>query len=396
MKMRLKAPRATADVFAFIRNTFPVEQRYENTPEDMSEFFREYLKKYGPSIMGSLVPYGGKSQQQLLTETARMMHIIFRWARFNMPVFDLSEGLMDMLTMTDPADPKNDIRCDEVKLPFDTFCITIPPGYWKFDGFPVEVIWVHRFHGASLERRSYKEWFFIGLLNSTGVMIYDNSHSEPGECLPGDDSNGSIGAWISREKVSKHFKSDEMGTDDWGLAVSAKRLIVNLMLYTAERDFSRPPKQRPKRRYTRRSKQRAKELEPEVWVFGKHIPIIREINEAGRAAGGTSKKQWVLKKSYVRKGHWRRQPYGPGRSLRKIIWIKPTAVGGSGPRLTHIYDEPSGNPADVEQLELEADEAAELAEECYDQGDYDSGDYYCDKANQLFDQLEWLTGEVYE
>jgi hypothetical protein len=71
-------------------------------------------------------------------------------------------------------------------------------------------------------------------------------------------------------------------------------------------------------------------------------------------------------------------------------------VGGSGPRLTHIYDEPSGNPADVEQLELEADEAAELAEECYDQGDYDSGDYYCDKANQLFDQLEWLTGEVYE
>lgn len=397
MQLRLTTPRKTADVFALIRNTMPVEQRYEDTPEDMSEFFWPYMNRYGSAIERSIIPYGGKSKQQQITETARTFHTIFRWARYNMPVFDLTEGLTSMLTMTDPAD----VQCNEVKFPFDTFCVTIPTGFWKFDGFPVEAIWVHRFRGASLEHRSERQMLFIGILNTTGVMIYDNSaYGDPGGCLPDEESDGTLGAWISKEKVSKFFKSDEMQTDDFGLVVSVKRLIVNLMLYTAERDFrKKKSKKRPKRRYTKREKARAKELEPEVWIFGKHVPIVREIDEAGRAAGGTSKKRWVLKKSYVRRGHWRRQPYGPGRSLRKRIWIKPTPVG-AGPRLTHIYeepDEPGGNPPGVvEQMEAEADDAAELAEEYYDQEMYDEGDYFCNKANAIFDRLEQLTGEVYE
>ena len=34
-----------------------------------------------------------------------------------------------------------------------------------------------------------------------------------------------------------------------------------------------------------------------------------------------------LTKSWWVKGHWRRQPYGPGRSLRKLIYIHPHISG---------------------------------------------------------------------
>ena len=33
-------------------------------------------------------------------------------------------------------------------------------------------------------------------------------------------------------------------------------------------------------------------------------------------------------KAHIRRGHWRNQPYGAGLSLRKLIWILPTLVGG--------------------------------------------------------------------
>lgn len=434
-KLGLYAPRDAADAFAFYREHFPVDQSYEQTPEEMGEFFEAYrinhleklLRVYKPSSYSSQ-----QSPQQAATELARMMHAVFRWARFNMPVFNLSEGLTSKLVMTDPSK----VQCDEVRFPYGTFCITIPYGFWKIDNFPVEAIWVHRFRSFSISHQSEKEMLFIGVVNSAGAMVYDNSAYGDPECLPGEASSEPLMSWIDKEKISPHFVSEEMGTDDWGLAQSVKRLIVNLMLYTAERDFSRPVK-KPSRRYTKKGKQRATEMEPEIWALGQDIPVVREISEAGQAAGGTDRARWVLAKRLVVKGHWRRQWHGPGNTLRKLIWIEPYPKGGKGPRITHLLQEdpsavppmsghlsiskkkrkrrkkkgrlptfikmkdPSDNPMftqedHIEQLEFEADEAADLAEAYYDQGDDDYGDYFADRSNELFDQLEQLTGEVYD
>ena len=49
-------------------------------------------------------------------------------------------------------------------------------------------------------------------------------------------------------------------------------------------------------------------------TFGRHSS-----QEDGEATGRSVKPHW-------RRGHWKRQPYGPGRSLRKLILVPPTRV----------------------------------------------------------------------
>lgn len=44
--------------------------------------------------------------------------------------------------------------------------------------------------------------------------------------------------------------------------------------------------------------------------------------------------------THWRRGHWRNQVHGPGRSLRKLIWLMPVLVGGSdgeSPESGHVY-----------------------------------------------------------
>lgn len=46
-------------------------------------------------------------------------------------------------------------------------------------------------------------------------------------------------------------------------------------------------------------------------------------HQASVTQNKTSKKQM-----HWRRGHWRRQPYGPKHSLRKLVWLMPTIIGG--------------------------------------------------------------------
>ena len=44
---------------------------------------------------------------------------------------------------------------------------------------------------------------------------------------------------------------------------------------------------------------------------------------------GDKDKGQVARRAHARRGHWRNQPYGPGQSLRKLIWIDDTIVSES-------------------------------------------------------------------
>ena len=54
---------------------------------------------------------------------------------------------------------------------------------------------------------------------------------------------------------------------------------------------------------------------------------VRKAYAANNTGNGTGKKPT---KSWWVKGHWRRQPYGPGRTLRKLIYIHPHISGNVG------------------------------------------------------------------
>jgi hypothetical protein len=64
--------------------------------------------------------------------------------------------------------------------------------------------------------------------------------------------------------------------------------------------------------------------------------LIRKQTEAASHApgGGTTKA------THWRRGHWRNQTHGPGRSLKKLIWVMPMLIGGKNadePDTGHIY-----------------------------------------------------------
>ena len=61
--------------------------------------------------------------------------------------------------------------------------------------------------------------------------------------------------------------------------------------------------------------------------------LHRQGKQSTAAAAGPAKTHW-------RRGHWRNQPHGEGRSLRKLIWIMPVLVNADAEdhsRLGHVY-----------------------------------------------------------
>lgn len=52
------------------------------------------------------------------------------------------------------------------------------------------------------------------------------------------------------------------------------------------------------------------------------VTLRRESDHGERDSDGS----WLTYR-YIRRGHWRKQPYGPGRAEHKTIWISPTMVG---------------------------------------------------------------------
>ncbi len=70
-----------------------------------------------------------------------------------------------------------------------------------------------------------------------------------------------------------------------------------------------------------------------VHICGKHFNAT---TEKDHSSGDESE----ARATHLRRGHWRRQPIGPGRLERKMIWIKPHLVGfhnDGDDLLGHIY-----------------------------------------------------------
>lgn len=70
-----------------------------------------------------------------------------------------------------------------------------------------------------------------------------------------------------------------------------------------------------------------------VHICGKRIAEQRDRHNIPGAESGHVATHW-------RRGHWRNQVHGPGRSLRKLIWLMPVIVGSKDkedPESGHIY-----------------------------------------------------------
>lgn len=126
---------------------------------------------------------------------------------------------------------------------------------------------------------------------------------------------------------------------------SALRLVVNALCYItayAEDVQESWPDGTPERLKAQTASSKFKEArnaKSKLESLG-YVPVNfcgRSWQHHSEVVVGKSRKGVAI---HWRRGHWKRQPYGEGRKLRKLIWIMPTMVGANDSNdepLGHIY-----------------------------------------------------------
>lgn len=127
---------------------------------------------------------------------------------------------------------------------------------------------------------------------------------------------------------------DEKPRSSWW---NALRLVINLILYmNAEESDIRPsPQTREGDERDARTRKKGRTPKPRrgprIYDAGRRVklPGIRTDGRGGKKGAKIGVRFWV-------RGHWRNQPYGPGKSKTKLIWIQPHEKG-KGRRLPRLY-----------------------------------------------------------
>jgi len=264
------------------------------------------------------------------------------WANCGMPQYRLGRETATMLALTDPGNLKQ----GDVLFPYPAFVVSLG------DGVP---LWIEE-NGAMVRVGMIKvqindmppAWRMKKLSDHSLLeLMTDDPADWP---APGPQPQTVTFTLIGSTKKAvglEHTVALEGGADvrDWyafspavatrpgvgdlsgdmddadGPAIrAAVRLVVSLCLHlTAHR--ATPLRQRPSRSLADRV--RAVGLpEPQDWLPAE-IPAPEEVMAELSSTGATTSPSGELTIRHVVRGHWKMQPYGPGRSERKLIRIEP-------------------------------------------------------------------------
>jgi hypothetical protein len=285
-------------------------------------------------------------------------------------IFFLEPHLIRLLDQTDLTN----VRCGDVQLPFDSFHISfgdafdgaLPGPLNKIDG---AYITSHREHGGSLEIRvttrrldlqhpdksnhwpfSRDCYFYAPLDMSDPCATFEDavrSAIESGEIkaeqsitAPDEDIvfDGLAGP-ITVQDVRHLTDAEETARTREGLPVfrRALALVVNALCYlnatAGETETTLLPDDAPTDLVAARQSPKVslRDRAKAGLLERGFMPVLVRKEAVGAGAnetnschggGGHVSVHW-------RRGHWRRQPHGQGRTLIKLVWIRPTLVATS-------------------------------------------------------------------
>jgi len=259
-----------------------------------------------------------------------------QWAKAGLPVFRPSESLAAGLALTDI----DNVPTDEWKWPFDCFLIHVPYEFWVMkspaDGSPDPVCMMIV---SKMETMFHEPAAMMLMIGRNGSLSFSQV------MLPAEGSM--FEDWF--KIVTEQNKLPVGGMDTFDLEPTEQtsmtngwRLMTNLCFYVNERGRGQRQNTYTTKRAKRRIPSKSSMPIPSVWILGQEIKLDRELITAAKnqALGSPA---WTVSKRFVVRGHYREQPYGPGRSLRKRLWIESFWKGPrEGATLTHLYTD--GDP----------------------------------------------------
>lgn len=302
-----------------------VSSEIKDPPEDLNELISE-IRINCPEL---LIKFNLIGDKNVKAESLVAVHRFGLWAYFGMPVFQVTEDLVASLILTDPQN----VLAEEVKFPYRSFLVKVPDGFWQFESLmdgstkKANWVWVHEYRQVDRDYEN-RTWWRIDAVSDDGTCItyFDKK------------PNGTMKEFLAQEKKIGSPLYIEVDESEAGVSVSMRRLVVNLCLYLSEvGDMEK------KAVYNKSSKaRRKKKKKSSTWIVGRKIKISKDLIDAakswilskqGKEAG------WTIKKRFAVRGHWRNQPFGKERKLRKKIWIAPHWKGpGKGEKLPRVYD----------------------------------------------------------
>lgn len=249
-------------------------------------------------------------------------HRYVRWANFGMPMYMLDPGTATMLALTDVSR----LRVADVRFPFPTFIVVLEPGaplYVDVDGKARQVryIWVHHH-----EDRSGRMVLHVSAATSDGVAVQ----------MPFIyGANTTVGEWLDPATRRQDY-GPGMTPLDGATIDRAVQLVVSLAMHLATtRAHPREP-----RHQSQSARIGAAGLpDPKDWIVAR-VTMPKEIGEAIRRGGASLDRALTVR--HVVRGHWRMQPFGPGRSQYRPTWIAPHWRGEGPEALTKTIV--PGNP----------------------------------------------------
>lgn len=240
------------------------------------------------------------------------------WARDGFPVIQMPHTYTAALLVTRASE---DV-VEQVRPPFDSFLIEVPDGLIFLEDKPnhslaaVAYLLVYKLENPKV----HEGW-------SWGYHAYSRSGFNlfrygvrAAELLPPDIPDVLPGV-VDRPRNDDRgpFSYDLTDQDKRAMALIG-RLIVNVCLA-----FSNPEnvKARPtptRHRITAKLSGRPSVPAARTFVLGK--PVVHDFRAHVRAYSEGASRAPVSVRIVVA-GHWKHQPYGPGLSLRKVIWVEP-------------------------------------------------------------------------
>ena len=278
-------------------------------------------------------------------------HACVRWWRGGVARFHLSHSLATQFALTDV----DGIDASDLRLPFPTFVIELPhpKGPLLFDNAEIEQIEdvqfviVNRYCGVSSAQLSSainhraKIYDWRDEVREYNRIKHELKWQEPKvrTILFGTRMTTLDDCWPLEGAVDC---SDVVSKDDFARAVTtvrdlraveiARRIVVNLALYlrhvvsaglsggrTVNHDHG---------------------ISSLLYELGTEVKIDARLRQASRdyCLSGRRPEPWRLAKRFIVRGHWKKQPVGPERAERKMIFVEPYWKGpADAPVIARTY-----------------------------------------------------------
>jgi hypothetical protein len=278
------------------------------------------------------------------------------WVQNQYPTFTLTAGLCANLLLTDPGK----VVERDVPWPFPAYRVVLPhPSPIQFLNTEQEVVdmldfrvlqWQARGVASPEHARNVETINLTPIHNMSSIDAFQRglrrvlddtfevlarTPAEPAVLVRGYGPSGvsvfQNQAWLGDRNVQEWLDGQElpvatgsalaptlpmMPGDKLAIA-SAQRLAVNLALWLCSRD------EKTGKPVWTETKPRAGDRRLRNWVVGQTVKVSREVREAATELANGRISRAAVQVRHIVRGHFRNQPFGPGRVDRRRIYIAP-------------------------------------------------------------------------